>query len=232
MTRLLVSVRSADEADAALAGGAALIDVKDPARGSLGRAEDSVIREVIRRVAGRRPVSAALGELVDAHVAPPVGIRYAKWGVAAAAGIDWRDAFIRAQGLLPGGCRPVAVAYADWHAAAAPPPDEVCEFACAQRCGAFLVDTSAKPKLLTDHVSIEELQSWVSWCRSAGVRVALAGSLGLPEIELLRALKPDWFAVRGAACRGAQRGASIDAVRVAGLVAAVRGTRSRAVSAD
>ena len=37
-TQLLVSVRSPAEALAALEGGAALIDVKEPARGSLGRA--------------------------------------------------------------------------------------------------------------------------------------------------------------------------------------------------
>ena len=36
--QLLVSVRSAEEARAALEGGAALIDVKEPSRGSLGSA--------------------------------------------------------------------------------------------------------------------------------------------------------------------------------------------------
>ena len=65
MTALLVSVRSAAEAEAALAGGAALIDVKEPARGALGRADDAVIADVVRAVAGRAPVSAALGELRD-----------------------------------------------------------------------------------------------------------------------------------------------------------------------
>ena len=36
MTRLLVSVRSAEEAEIALAGGADVIDVKEPRRGALG----------------------------------------------------------------------------------------------------------------------------------------------------------------------------------------------------
>ena len=35
--RLLVSVRSAEEVSAALAGGADIIDAKEPERGSLGR---------------------------------------------------------------------------------------------------------------------------------------------------------------------------------------------------
>lgn len=68
--RLLVSVRSAAEAEAALAGGADLIDIKEPTRGSLGRADDRVIADILRQVAGRRPVSAALGELWDARHSP------------------------------------------------------------------------------------------------------------------------------------------------------------------
>ncbi len=55
MTRLLVSVRSAAEAEIALVGGAALIDVKEPARGALGMADFQVIRDVITAVAGRAP---------------------------------------------------------------------------------------------------------------------------------------------------------------------------------
>ena len=40
---LLVSVRDAAEAGNAVAGGAALIDVKEPARGALGRADDAIV---------------------------------------------------------------------------------------------------------------------------------------------------------------------------------------------
>ena len=63
--RLLVSVRDAAEAEAALAGGADLIDVKEPSRGPLGRADAGVIRYVVKAVGGRAPVSAALGELKE-----------------------------------------------------------------------------------------------------------------------------------------------------------------------
>lgn len=67
--RLLVSVRDAAEARAALDGGADIIDVKEPAHGSLGAAAPGTLRSVIAAIAGARPVSAALGELVD-HLAP------------------------------------------------------------------------------------------------------------------------------------------------------------------
>src|SRR5271166_6814929 len=46
VARLLISVRSADEARTALAGGASIIDVKEPDHGSLGQAPWSVWRDV------------------------------------------------------------------------------------------------------------------------------------------------------------------------------------------
>jgi uncharacterized protein (UPF0264 family) len=60
-------------------------------------------------------------------------------------------------------------------------------------------------------------------CRAAGVRIALAGSLGAAEIAELLAAQPDWFAVRGAACADGERGGMIDTTRVAALVRLLRG---------
>src|SRR5581483_9289165 len=142
---LLVSVRSAAEAEAALAGGAALIDVKEPRRGSLGRADDGTIAAVVRAVGGRRPVSAALGELAERRAVPILPLAFAKWGLAGKREhADWPGELRRAAGLLPPGCRPVAVAYADWRRAGAPAPTEVCAFAGAHHWGAFLIDTWRK----------------------------------------------------------------------------------------
>src|SRR5207248_6212819 len=93
---LLVSVRSEAEVEVALAGGAALIDVKEPARGSLGRASEATLTGVLRSVAGRRPVSAALGELAEATEnrwpLAAIGLAYVKWGLAGYADVkrDWR----------------------------------------------------------------------------------------------------------------------------------------------
>jgi uncharacterized protein (UPF0264 family) len=64
MTRLLVSVRDAAEARAVLDAGAHLIDVKEPRRGSLGAADGRQVADVLNTVAGRVPVSAAMGELI------------------------------------------------------------------------------------------------------------------------------------------------------------------------
>jgi uncharacterized protein (UPF0264 family) len=223
-TELLVSVRSAVEAAAALEGGAAVIDVKEPERGPLGRADDRVITEVVRLVAGRRPVSAALGELGGAiHPPPPLGLAYLKWGLADCGPLDWKGRFAEAERTAlrsSSAGTPVAVAYADWREAGAPPVDDVCAFALSRPGGVLLLDTFQKapatrtPPRLLDLLPVQKLSLYCVLCRERGVRVALAGSLGPGEVARLLPLGPDWVAVRGAACRGGRREAAVDAGRV------------------
>ena len=60
--RLLVSVRSAAEVAAAVAGGADIVDAKEPTRGLARRGERPVLREIARCVPAGMPFSIALGE--------------------------------------------------------------------------------------------------------------------------------------------------------------------------
>jgi uncharacterized protein (UPF0264 family) len=227
--KLLVSVRSAEEAEAALGGGAHVLDVKEPVRGSLGRAGDTLIAEVIARVAGRRPVSAALGELANPAEAAPYpgrGLAYVKWGLFGMGGRpDWRAAWegaARRVAAVDPECRVVVAAYADWQWAGAPPLSEVEEFARARPGGVLLVDTFQKaprpetgaPPTLLDVLPPAEVVRLCERCRGAGVRVALAGSLRAGEVEALKAARPDWFAVRGAACEGSRRESAVSARKV------------------
>ena len=61
--KLLVSVVSADEARIAAAAGADIVDVKNPAEGSLGAPSPAVIAAVRDAVGAERPVSAAIGDM-------------------------------------------------------------------------------------------------------------------------------------------------------------------------
>jgi (5-formylfuran-3-yl)methyl phosphate synthase len=227
-SRLLVSVRSAAEAVAALEGGAALIDVKEPDHGPLGRASDATMAEVIVAVAGRRPVSAALGELIDDQGTPlPDGLSFVKWGLAgSAARGEWRA---QLEARRRGGVAVVAVAYADWKCARAPAVEEVFAFAAQRPGSVLLLDTHCKelptrggsrPTLL-DWLHRAEIESLCAEGRSAGVRIALAGSLGSAEIAELAPARPDWFAVRGAACDGGRSG-MVHTARVRSLVELLR----------
>lgn len=205
---LLVSVRDATEALAALDGGADLIDVKEPNSGPLGRADAETIAAVVQAVAGRVPVSAALGELMESQpTGVPEGLAFVKWGLRGLGGSRWQDRLPRKSwDSIPSASVPVA--YADWVGPQAPPPSEVVNVAVKAEMPAVLFDTFLKDEsTLLDWLSVEEIAALVRTCHAAGVKVALAGSLTAAQIERLRDVRPDWFAVRGAVCEGGRGGA-------------------------
>jgi uncharacterized protein (UPF0264 family) len=223
---LLVSVRSAEEAREALAGGADLIDVKEPSRGPLGSAEQGVIEQVLAAIAGRTPVSAALGELAEwKGGVVPEGVKFVKWGLAnvgpdlhaiLAMLVRWRG---------PG--LPVLVAYADYRRANSPDPAVLAELACQLRFPAFLIDTGVKDtSTLLDWVEPAVLARIRFQLAYADVRVALAGSLGTTEIKALAPLAPEWFAVRGAACEGGRMG-QVSSRRVRALTEVISAVQHR-----
>ncbi len=219
MAGLLVSVRSADEARAAFEGGATVVDVKDPSRGPLGRASGDVWRSVREAVPASTPVSVALGELADWDGPPEfdgLGLAYRKLGLAHA-GRDWARRWARIRESSPGPPW-VAVAYADWWVADAPPPDAVLDEALAvPDCVGVLVDTWDKSRPGGLDLS---WRAFVERAQSAGRLVALAGRLDLEAIRQLAPLRPDLFAVRGAACLGGDRMGVIDRGRVEELAKA------------
>src|SRR5688572_15699326 len=65
MMRLLVSVRTAAEVAPALAGGADILDAKEPARGSLGAVAPETLVQILERVPPEYPCSIALGDVTD-----------------------------------------------------------------------------------------------------------------------------------------------------------------------
>jgi (5-formylfuran-3-yl)methyl phosphate synthase len=213
---LLISVRSAAEAAVALAGGANVIDVKEPSRGSLGAADGSVVASVVAGVGGRVPVSAALGELdsfstngkSDFSGPLPPGVALAKLGLAGCrARSDWPKRWQAVMAGLSVAARPVAVVYADWRSAAAPPPEEVLAIAVELGCPALLVDTWGKSDgPLPDHWPPGQLAPFIDRVRARGLAIVLAGSLSGASLATAVQLGPDLIAVRGAACDGGRTG--------------------------
>ena len=239
--RLLVSVRSWQEAMLALKGGAEILDVKEPARGSLGMADSSVIDSIAENhsltpvVAHQKalPLSVALGEVRDwigIQDAPrlPSLVEFAKLGLAGLGlnpdwEMDWkrvRESFDdrRTQPL-----RWVAVAYADHRSAVSPTLDAVLDAALASDCAGLLIDTYAKSALtLMDSVSKPDLQRVVTRCHDSGLFLAIAGRLTMAGIAELRDVAPDIIAIRSAACLNSDRSQSVDSGRVALFRQAIR----------
>jgi uncharacterized protein (UPF0264 family) len=240
LASLLVSVRSPFEARAAVAGGASIIDVKEPLHGSLGRCDASVWQAVRSAVPRSIAISVALGELnewfVCGHPRVPAGawagIEFCKLGLADAP-TDWierwrllREEMRRDKSEFP---EWVAVVYLDWEAALAPQPEAIIEAVTEiPECRAVLFDTWSK----SGGARLDS--TWkrqVEHVRDCGRLVALAGSIDAAVIEQCALWQPDIFAVRGAACAGGDRLGTIDAERVARLAAAARGGSEMAAPA-
>jgi uncharacterized protein (UPF0264 family) len=227
---LLVSVRNRDEAETALTGGADVIDIKEPSRGSLGAADAESIAAVVDVVDGRVPISVAAGELLDWPVTRSpqfidavVGrVSFIKFGLAGC--IDehnWPTRWRSAIDAFCGTVQPVAVAYADWRAACAPTPADVLAHAIACGCPVLLIDTWSKSVGdLFDRLPAESMTELARRVRAAGIHLALAGSLKQSSLAEAVRYRPSLLAVRGAACEGDRIG-KISLARVAALRAAL-----------
>jgi len=235
MTGLLVSVRDAAEAKIARAGGADIIDVKEPRRGALGPADTEIWSEIQAASGGRAVTSVALGELlhdpVEALATRAVGFRFAKIGLAGChQTCDWVARWTRAIRQLPPGTHAVPVAYADWPRAIAPSPSVALWLAERSLAKLLLIDTWDKSGgTLLDLLSWQTLREVSRHARQAGVRLVLAGSLHCAAITKVQKLAPAYIGVRGAACSGGRDG-TIDLARVKSLVRLVHAVRLNAAS--
>ncbi len=84
-----------------------------------------------------------------------------------------------------------------------------------------MIDTFAKDGVTSlDRLGEETLGTFVAEARALGLDVAIAGSLGAPEVSRAVGLGADIVGVRGAACVGGRLG-SVSAARVRGLAEAM-----------
>ncbi|MGA0040984.1 MAG: (5-formylfuran-3-yl)methyl phosphate synthase [Pirellulales bacterium] len=215
---LLVSVRSAAEAEDAVLGGADIVDVKEPSAGSLGAASAEVCCQIAQAVTGRVPWTMACGELADGaariaeHLAatweqlvaaadPPAFPLAVKVGLAACAGRPWVAELKELARALPTGVRQVAVIYADSAACGAPTAAEILRATADLRPLAVLVDTFDKQAAgLLGHCHVSQLQAWRDAAAAADAAFVLAGKLQFADFHRLSPVRADIIAVRSAVC--------------------------------
>lgn len=213
--KLLVSVRSVEEAEEALRGGADLVDVKEPSRGSLGNADKGVIEQIVAKMAGRAVLSAAMGELRDAIENGPLSdsLDYLKWGLADCLEFPWRERLLQRRAAMQATIVPTA--YADYQRAEAPSLAEVVEFVQNNGFRVLLIDTWGKDgSNLFSWIEERPLLTLVDQLKRTGIQVALAGSLTHRDVPMLQRIEPAWVAVRGAVCDGGDRKSRIDEAAV------------------
>jgi len=234
--RLLVSVVDAAEARLAVGGGVDVVDVKNPAEGSLGAPAPTVIAQVRAALPAELPLSAALGDLpclpgtatLAALGAARSGAAYVKLGLWGAAGAADAVAVLRAaQDAVRGDAAVVAVAYAD--AARVPrrplAPSELVAVAREAGLSGCLIDTAVKDgRGLLSWLDADALAELVAEAHTAGLEIALAGELRAEDLPTVVGTGADIAGVRSAACREGRRTAALDPERIARLrdVCAVR----------
>ncbi|HML29123.1 MAG TPA: (5-formylfuran-3-yl)methyl phosphate synthase [Hyphomicrobium sp.] len=215
----LASVTTAGEAEIALAGGADIIDCKDPASGALGALRPETVREIVARVGGRLPVSATVGDLPsDADVLVKAAANMAATGVDVVkvgffGADDPRSAILALGAEHAGSMQLVAVLMADQN-----PDFALVPVLAAAGFAGVMLDTADKSAgRLTTVLPSAQLTEFVRLARDNRLFVGLAGSLRESDIAVLTNLEPDMLGFRGALCTAGRVSAialdRVDAVR-------------------
>lgn len=210
MSGLLASVRSAAEAGLALQAGADIIDGKDPADGALGALAPARLREIVTTIAGRRPVSATLGNLTADD--PALAERLT---ATVASGVDLVKVGLFEPARLPQQLRALArlaprhPMVAVWFAEQRLPACLIPRLAAAGLHG-IMVDTANKHGPgLTGLWSAAQCRDLVTQARQHGLLCGLAGRLQAQDVVSLRRHEADYLGFRSALC-GGQRTRTLD----------------------
>jgi hypothetical protein len=223
--RLMISVVSAAEAREALRGGADILDVKNPAEGSLGAQSPQVIQEIKNLFSGVTEISAAIGDMPNL----PGTASLAAFG-AAACGADYVKVGLRGprseaegftllrevqQAVRGLSTSVIAAGYADFRRAGTLNPECLPRLAAAAGVRGCLLDTAVKDgRILFDFLNPQALGLLAQQAHDAGLLFGLAGSLREQDLLLARELGADVVGLRGAACRDNQRDGPLEALRV------------------
>ncbi len=230
--KLLVSPADLEEARAAIAGGADIIDLKNPREGSLGASFPRIIRQVKASLPEGLELSAALGDLafkpgtasLAAYAVASLGADYAKAGLFEVRdevqGLELARELCRA--VEGTGCRIILAGYAEYASIGSVSPFLLPEVAEEAGAAGVMIDTARKDgRNLFHHLPEGEVKAFVDDAHDLGLLAALAGSLGMESARRAVALRADIVGVRGLVCTDGDRGNRIEAVRVLEVKAAL-----------
>ena len=224
--KILGSVVSLLEARTLIDLGIDIVDVKNPAEGSLGAQTPAVIGEISEFANSRGvAVSVALGDLVfqpgtaalAAFGAAQFLVHLIKVGLHGVRCADEAEVMLSAAQSAVRSVNPtisvVAAGYADYRRFGGLAPGDLTRAASRTKCDVVMLDTSIKDGAdLFAALSFEELEQFVRSARELGLQVAVAGSLSLEHLPLLSELCPDIIGVRGALCGDNARLRQIDPI--------------------
>lgn len=206
----LASVANLADAEAAVTGGADIVDAKNPEHGALGALPAATVRKIAALCNGRTATSATIGDLpADKTVLVPAALAMAETGIdIVKVGFFGEQAPFDAIAALghafsayrgPTGTCVVGVLMADRDL---PIADIVAACARARFFGVMLDTADKRAGRLTQRKSRDELAHFVDSARDAGLFAGLAGSLAPDDVNELVRVQPDALGFRGALCEG------------------------------
>jgi (5-formylfuran-3-yl)methyl phosphate synthase len=228
---LLISPVNTQEAREAIAGGADIIDVKNPREGSLGANFPWVIDGIRKITPKNMQVSATLGDVpfkpgtvsLAAVGAVVSGADYIKVGLYGTKNyqeaVEVMENVVKATKEFNPDALVVASGYADADRVGAVDPMEIPKIAADSGADLAMVDTAVKDgNTLLDFMDENAIAKFTKKIHGYGLESALAGSIKKEQLPILAKLGCDIVGVRGAACIGGDRDAgSIKRDRVARL---------------
>ncbi len=216
--KLLISPTNETEALQAIAGGADIVDVKNPKEGALGANYPWVIKRIKELTPKNIEVSCTLGEVPNlpgsislaALGAASLGVDYVKVGLLGFKKPQEAVALLENVNRAAKGCNPkikiVATGYADAERAGTVDPLLIPETAHKAKADVAMIDTAVKDgKTLFDFLTEQQLKKFVTSAHSFGLQVALAGSLRKQDLPVVYSLDADIAGLRGAACTNSNR---------------------------
>jgi uncharacterized protein (UPF0264 family) len=230
------------EASEAIAGGADIIDVKNPQEGPLGANFPWVIK-LIREITPKSiQVSCALGEAPNlpgsmslaALGAASLGVDYIKVGLRGLKTVEEAIYLLQNVKKAAKECNPkikvVAAGYADARRIGTIDPVLIPEIAFKAKVDLAMIDTAVKDdKSLFTFLAPQELRKIVDLAHGFDLEIALAGSLRKQDLPIVYGLGADVAGVRGAACTSGDRvNGVITSKLVRGLVETIKEAQARA----
>jgi uncharacterized protein (UPF0264 family) len=211
--KLLISPKNEKEAVEAIAGGADIIDVKNPSEGSLGANFPWVINRIRQITPESTEVSCTLGEMPNlpgsmslaALGAATTGANYIKAGLyglkTPEEAVYLMQNVAKAAKDFNPSIKVVASGYADAERISTVGPLIVPKIAHEAQADIAMIDTAIKDgKSLFTFLTKLQLRRFVDEAHNYGLKAALAGSLQKEDLPVAYALGADVVGVRGAAC--------------------------------
>jgi uncharacterized protein (UPF0264 family) len=216
--KLLISPKNSKEAIEAIAGGADIIDVKNPKEGPLGANFPWVIKEIKQLMPNNVELSCTLGEAPNlpgsmalaAYGAASLDVDYIKIGLNGVQTIqkatNLLENIVHAVKMCNSKIKIVVAGYGDYSRVNSIDPQLIVQTAFAVNADVVMLDTAIKDgKTLFDFQTLQHLESFINRAHEHKLNVALAGSLQIQNLPIIKKLGADFVGLRGAACQNNNR---------------------------